>query len=216
MKQLYYLSVLLLALSIVLAVSVHFRLWQSIDWATLEVLQSDLPRSIDMPFSLLSLLGLAEITGLIFLAVVWRAQPSQRLPLIIAFGAMTLLELIGKTIVYQPETPDELVRYVFHIPIPSGSIQTLFSFPSGHVARTTFLIVVLVVLIASGQLARSTKMILGILLFVLEIAMLISRVYLAEHWLTDVIGGALLGGAFAIYALVWQIKPPHPLMRRFF
>jgi membrane-associated phospholipid phosphatase len=201
-------------LFLVLTTTVHFRVWQAIDWITLTGLQNVLPRPLDLPFSIFSLLGSAEVSAFVFLIVVFFARTENRLPLIFSFGAATAIELIGKRFVNQPTTPDELLRYIPLAPILSNEINPGFSFPSGHALRTTFIVLVLASLIASRQLTRPTKIAVYIGLIFIELVMLISRVYLAEHWLTDVIGGAMLGGAFALIALQWQINLPNTCGRK--
>lgn len=197
-----WLAIILGVATVILTLTVHLRAWQTFDWKTLDALQAAFPRAVDAPFSLLSFIGSAEVTGAIFLAVVWRARPAQRVPLILAFGIATILELIGKTIINQPLTPHELVRYTPLVPLPlSAKVHPGFSYPSGHALRATFLVIALIALVASSRQPRAAKIALGALLFVFEAVMLVSRVYLAEHWLTDVIGGALLGAAFALIAL---------------
>jgi undecaprenyl-diphosphatase len=189
-------------LTCILSLTVHLRAWHTFDWETLNALQAALPRAVDAPFSALSFIGSAEATGILFLLIVWRARPARRVPLILAFGIATLLELIGKTIVNQPVTPHDLVRYTPLLPLPlSAKVHPGFSYPSGHALRATFIGLVLFEMIVVSRLRRATKIALGALLIVFEIVMLVSRVYLAEHWLTDVIGGALLGAACALIAL---------------
>jgi len=61
----------------------------------------------------------------------------------------------------------------------------------------------------SRKLGYATLIIIAGLMF-------ISRIYLADHWLTDVLGGALLGGACAVLALQWNAKSFNRLVRKFF
>ena len=197
-----------------LALSVHWRFWQTLDLEAVLMLQSVLPRSVDWSFSLLSLLGSAEATGLIVLAIIFCACPAQRLPLLFGFSIATVVELVGKTIINQPTTPHDLLRYVPLLPIFSAEVNPGFSFPSGHALRTTFIVIVLASMLAASPLRRATRGGLYVLLLAVEIVMLVSRVYLAEHWLTDVLGGVLLGAASALIALASEINLPIPFLRK--
>jgi len=209
-------AILLNVLGLFLGLTVHLRLWQAFDLETLLALQGTLPRVLDVPFSLFTLLGSAELTVALVFAIAFFAQRSRRLPLILSLGLATLIEFIGKTVINQPTTPDYLVRYVSLVPLASGIINPGFSFPSGHAIRTTFIVVVLAPMIANSRLRRATKIALYVLLLAIELVMLVSRVYLAEHWTTDVIGGALLGAAFGLVALIGEIRLPQSRERNLF
>ncbi|KJC64191.1 hypothetical protein TZ00_10650 [Agreia bicolorata] len=67
------------------------------------------------------------------------------------------------------------------------------SFPSGHVANATTMAVVLAII-----LRRSWIWVVGIVYVIL---MMLSRTYLGAHWLSDTVGGLLLGVGVAV--IVW-------------
>ncbi|GAA1496648.1 phosphatase PAP2 family protein [Paeniglutamicibacter kerguelensis] len=76
-------------------------------------------------------------------------------------------------------------------------LPTSYAFPSGHTLNATAILGVvgyLLFLVLRSQLARILSLVsLGIL--VLAIGW--SRIYLGHHWLTDVLQGLLIGGAWA-------------------
>ncbi len=178
----------------------------SIDLQTTLLLQQTIPRAADLPFSILSLLGSVEITAAIFVVLVLLARPSIRVPLVLMFALVAVLELQGKTMIAQPGPPDELSRYVFWFGTPTGRIATPFSFPSGHSARACFLGALSITLVAQSKVSPRMKRLLTASLLIAGAAMFVSRVYLGDHWVTDVVGGALLGaGLFLLACLTdWQ------------
>jgi len=72
------------------------------------------------------------------------------------------------------------------------------AYPSGHVANAATLAVVLVVLLGRWWIAVA-----GAAYVVL---MALSRTYLGAHWVTDTVGGALLGASVAVAA--WAVLAP--------
>jgi membrane-associated phospholipid phosphatase len=89
----------------------------------------------------------------------------------------------------------QLLKWVIHRPRPANAhvATDTYSYPSGHVSATTALVLVVALLI--GRAWVWLLAIGGML------AMMISRGYLAAHWLTDVVGGACL--AAAVVLLFW-------------
>lgn len=184
-----------------LAVLVHNRVFANIDFSATRLLQRIIPRTADWPSSVLSLLGSAEISVLIFAALVFRSSRGTKVRLVLFFSLVAFLEVQGKTMIHQPGPSDELSRYVFAFGMPTGILSTPFSYPSGHAARMGFLAVLAVALIAPGAGQPLAKRILTAFVLILAAAMLISRVYIGDHWMTDVVGGALIGVGSALFSI---------------
>lgn len=180
------------ALFVVIAALVALGVTRAFDAAALATLQDASTPASDLIGSILTVLGGSIVTSVaaVALAFVWWRRSGLRglAPLLLFAGVG--VELILKLVVPQLLPPRDLSRDLDLLPL--GSVATPYSFPSGHVFRTTFLAVLL------G--ARATPAWRAALV-VLVAAMALARIALAQHWASDVVGGILLGiaaGALAI------------------
>lgn len=176
-----------------------------IDFDTTVKIQDRVPHRFDYPFSLLSVFGSAEVSVLIWLLVFfyifikryWLTLVSLSL-----FFITVMIELFGKVAVYHPGPPFLFFRGVIDFNnFPSHYVHTDYSYPSGHVARTSFLVAFLLTFLWLKS-HWVTKLTLSSVLIFYLLAMIISRVYLGEHWATDVVGGFLLGSSLGIFSAV--------------
>ncbi len=177
--------------------------WNKFDFDTTVKLQDHIPTRFDDNFSIFSLLGSAEVTvGIcIIMAILalikWNWKAVLGWAMIVPASAV---EVFGKLVLYHPGPPVFLHRTTLETHLPSFYIHTEFSYPSGHMTRTVFVLTIFFCLILFSQLPKLLKGTLLILIIAFTTLMTISRISLGEHWTSDVVGGAVLGLAFAFAA----------------
>lgn len=162
--------------------------------------QDKIPRRFDEIFSWFSVLGSAEVSMTIWLTLViltlfkrlwWTTLALFSLPLALA------MEVYGKLFVQHPAPPFMFYRGVVDVNFPINFTHTNYSYPSGHETRTAFIIVFLM-LYFYFRLSKKVQIFVQPTLLGILVIMTVSRIYLGEHWSTDVFGGFLVGVAFGI------------------
>jgi membrane protein DedA with SNARE-associated domain/membrane-associated phospholipid phosphatase len=105
----------------------------------------------------------------------------------------------------------EFLKHIIHSPRPWGLWETPsgYSFPSGHTTLTATITGFVAVLIAR-ELKPPLRWIPYTLIPILVLAISTSRLYLGAHWLTDVVGGLLLGITIVMFVTLIYCKKETP------
>jgi membrane-associated phospholipid phosphatase len=163
---------------------VQLGLLRSADRELLKLVQTVARPEFDVVGSIVTVLGSSEVTAGIaaglFVARVRARRPDWWVPLAIAL--IVIVESVLKIVIAQPVPPVDVQRDLGLFRGLSPSFA--HSFPSGHVGRDTFLLIV-----AHGWPRVAVALALALIA--------VSRVYTGQHWPSDVLGGLLLGAAVA-------------------
>lgn len=137
------------------------------------------------------------VIGIFSLLVFWLGEPWEGVVSLAATGAVQALNFLVKLLVARPRPSADLVSVVEEL--------ASYSFPSGHVMFYTAFFGFLYFLTFS-LLRRSLRRTL-LLFFFGSLVVLVgpSRIYLGQHWASDVLGGYLLGSlTLAVVILVYR------------
>ena len=185
-----------------LAIGVHVHGWvTAFDAPTAAWIENSVHRShgLDEASLITARLGnpvTVAAAGLIGGALLaWRARSLRPAAVVIGtVGAAVLVSTAMKAVIYRPLTEAEIQAS----PLLSTEHHP---FPSGHVAGIGALLGIIAVCIAVGR-SRTVQALLTVLVGAGVVLVAFSRLYLGHHWLSDVIGGALLAGLFVILGTV--------------
>ena len=104
---------------------------------------------------------------------------------------------------------NELAKQIVRRPRPTGLFLTEatgFSYPSGHTIVSYVFYTFIGISLCEKIKSKPLKIFIRIITLVIPITIAFSRIYLGVHYITDVIGGYLLGSAYLIIFLYLRDK----------
>lgn len=119
----------------------------------------------------------------------------------LAFVLLVGIEVYGKMKVESPAPPFFMLKNPTTL-FPTYHVQEQYSYPSGHSARALFIAISLLIS-ALPVFRKHNKVFLlaSILLLSFIIFISIGKIYLGHHWLSDIVGGSILGFATSFMVL---------------
>ncbi|HMJ38781.1 MAG TPA: phosphatase PAP2 family protein [Verrucomicrobiae bacterium] len=144
-------------------------------------------------------LGVAGI--LLVAAVNWRA-----VPLMIVGALSGGIYTLTAMFINRPRPSADLVHVIRH----TGAS----SYPSGHVAFFSWFLILLILCLAVGRLPKAIVAGLWVIAGLVLISVCIGRIYLGEHWPSDIVGGLALGLGWTSLALSVRLLSNPALARK--
>jgi membrane-associated phospholipid phosphatase len=195
----------LLGAALLVTLAVQLGGFHSTDVRVLRYLQGRASTGQDIALALLTYLGGIEVTLAIALLLGLALFKGLRL---LAVGPAVVIvlasgvELAGKHLVHQVAPPLSALRWPGFLPHVSHQVG-LYSFPSGHVMRSTILYGLILYLAERWELFGRDSSRLSPVLAILVVLMGYAVLYLGWHWFTDALGGALLGLAILVASIAF-------------
>jgi undecaprenyl-diphosphatase len=120
--------------------------------------------------------------------------------------------IILATTAISAQTSIEVLKFLYDRPRPALLMPEIHaftkSFPSGHTTESTAIFLTVATVIASLETKHHTKLLAYAAATFAIFAVGFSRVYLGMHWPTDVLGGWVLGTAWAAAAWAFLRRKP--------
>ncbi len=214
-----WLAAALLAMAgfVLVAILVQAHAFDALNLKATTALQSRANLGQDLSLTVFGWLGTIEVTLILALALtvpLWKGLRLLALLPLAALGVSVLLEWLVKHVVRDSGPPRELVR--LPAMLRDGLLvqgHTPFTYPSGHMLRTTLLYGLVLYLATRWRLFGKDGATLAPVLLFLIFFIGYGRIYLGLHWFSDVLGGVLLAAAALLLLIGYlerkrQLPPP--------
>lgn len=158
---------------------------------------------LDFVFRWLTHIGDGLFAVFLILVLLFFYRIRYGIGLLLAFASSGILSQLAKRTIAAPRPRSYFLDFESLNLIPGLYYSSSFSFPSGHTA-TAFAVFTFLALLTRNKALQVFYLLLAALIG-------ISRVYLLQHFLVDVVTGALLGVVcgLASYFVVVKIEKPY-------
>ena len=206
------LTFFLLTSFLVLTLFVAKQATRPLDLAATRLIQSFTFEGLDYGMYFFTLIGSIEFSCFALLVVCWYFYRKYEWPgvflYLFFFMALSGVEFIWKYIVTYTGPGPEFDQNPFHWSFVIR--HTPYSFPSGHTFRSVYLLGIWYQRLNQRFIPpKGNVLFQKLVIFLLILGVGVSRIYLGEHWLSDVAGGCLL----AAIGLLLVSQSPHAELR---
>ena len=211
-KEKFPLIFLLLSAFLILTLFVAKHATRPLDLAVTQAVQHFSFRALDYMMYLFTLLGSIEFSSFALLVVCWYFYKKYQWPgvflYLFFFMSLSGVEFVWKYVVAYTAPDLGFDRNPFHWRLIA--VQAPYSFPSGATFRSVFLLGIWWQRLNQKYVPAAGNIpIQKVLILILIFGIGVSRVYLGDHWMSDVIGGFLL----AAIGLLLAAQSPHHELR---
>lgn len=182
---------------VILAILVQLRVLHGLDVAAAYAKQALTNGFVDHVGALCSIafsVELSTVYAVVLSVYLWKSGRQGWALAPFAFVIPVALELILKIAIHQPLVPSQFFRDDSY---PLATLSLPNSFPSGHAIRCGFFVTFLAFFVDWDN--RTVSWIAGAGLILTAVLTGFTRVYLGDHWLSDVVAGLILGATTALF-----------------